>query len=215
MLHIAVHKILVAPQSTEFHTDPAAKGTEGAIEMQTQDFTKFAGVEQFEAAVKAGRDTFETALKTGKDAAEKAYKASADTMVKNVDKAYAATKDQVAKAWPEAAPKIEEAAELGKKNLHAAMAAGEIAKKGFEAIAEEVATANQDTVDETLENTKALFAVKSYQEWVELQTKFSRGAFDKAVANTTKLSELAMKVANEVVEPIQAQTSKAASKAAK
>ena len=51
---------------------------------------------------------------------------------------------------------------------------------------------------------KALVGVKSLREAVDLQTDFAKGNFDKIVAESTKLSETAVKVANDAMEPITA-----------
>lgn len=180
--------------------------------MNATDFTKVAGVEQFEAAVKAGQETFEKAVKAGKDTQQKAYKASADAVTKGYDKAFAMTKDQVEKNFPQMADKFNEFAAFNKETVDAVFSAGAIANKGMETLMDEVATFNTETMKESVDNTKAFLAVTTYQELVDLQTKLARGAFDRAVAGGTKFSELFVKLANEVADPLQTRVKKAADK---
>jgi hypothetical protein len=42
------------------------------------------------------------------------------------------------------------------------------------------------------------------RELIDLQTDFSRSGFDSIVAESAKLTELSMSLANETIEPIQA-----------
>jgi phasin family protein len=176
--------------------------------MNTQDFTKFAGVEQMEAAVKTSNETFAKAFKAAKETGQKFWKAGADAVAKGYDKAASMTREQVEKTFPQAVSKFDEAAQLGKENIDAMFAAGVVAQKGFESIADELAAFNQKSVEAGMANTKALFGVKSYQEMVEIQSTIARSLFDNAVAGTTKFSELAVKVANEVAEPFQSRVTK-------
>lgn len=172
-----------------------------------KDFTK-AGVEQFEAAVKTGQETAEKALKASKENADKAYKAGADAMTENVEKFYASAKEQWTKMWPTMGPKFDEMADWGKGNMHAFLAASEIAKKGAETMAEEVAAFNQAALADAAQTAKDLMNVKSYPEFVEKQTETVRGAFDKMVAETTKISEMSATLATEVSEPFQSRWAK-------
>ena len=57
--------------------------------------------------------------------------------------------------------------------------------------------------------TQALFACKTFQDVVELQTKQAQAGFDKALAQTAKVGELTSKVASEAIEPVNAQVTKA------
>lgn len=177
--------------------------TKSSKKADAAEFTK-AGVEQFEAAVKTGKENAEKALKASKDNADKAYKAGADALSENVEKFYATATEQWTKMWPTMGPKLDEMADWSKGNLHAFLAASEIAKKGAETMAEEVAAFNQSALAEATATAKDMMNVTSYPEYVEKQTKTVRGAFDKVVAETTKFSEMSATLATEVSEPLQA-----------
>ena len=122
--------------------------TKGTKKPDAQEFAK-AGVEQFEAAVKTSQENAEKAFKAGKENADKAYKASADVLTDNVEKIYVAAKEQMTKVWPTMGVKMDEMTEWSRGNLDAFLAASEIAKKGAEAMAEEMIAFNQAAFDGT------------------------------------------------------------------
>ena len=178
-----------------------------AKKAEAKDFAK-AGVEQFEAAVKSGQESAEKAIKAGKENVDKAYQAGADALSENVDKFYAAAREQYAKVWPTMAPKIDEVADWNKGNLDALFAASEIAKKGAETMAEELAALNQAALADAAATAKDLISVKSYPELVQKQTESARSAFDRMVAESTRMSEMSASLASEVSEPLQARWAK-------
>ena len=62
--------------------------------------------------------------------------------------------------------------------------------------------------EQQVETAKTLMAVTDMQDLADVQTKLVRDNFDGLVAESTKLSELTLKVANEASEPLQAQAAK-------
>jgi phasin family protein len=180
--------------------------------MIAQDFTKVAGLEQIEAAVKTSQETALKLFKAGKDTAQKLYKAGSDAAVKGFDKSTAFTREQVEKAFPQAVGKFDEATAFAKESLDASFASADIATKGFDALAEEVAAYGKKAAEASFANVKALSSIKTMQDLLEVQTGFARAAFDTAFAGATKMAELAVKTANEAVEPIQTRVAKAVEK---
>lgn len=180
--------------------------------MIAQDFTKVAGLEQIEAAVKTSQETALKLFKAGKDTAQKLYKAGSDAAVKGFDKSTAFAREQVEKTFPQAVGKFDEATAFAKETIDASFASAAVANKGFEALADEVAAYSKKAAEASFANVKALSGIKSVQELLEVQTGFARAAFDTAFAGATKMAELAVKTANETVEPIQARVAKAVEK---
>jgi phasin family protein len=180
--------------------------------MIAQDFTKVAGLEQIEAAVKTSQETALKMFKAGKDTAQKLYKAGSDAAQKGFDKSTAFAREQVEKAFPQAVGKFDEAAAFAKESLDAGFASAEIANKGFDALAEEVAAYGKKAAEASFANVKALSGIKSVQDLLEVQTGFARAAFDQAFAGATKMAELAVKTANEAVEPLQTRVAKVVEK---
>jgi phasin family protein len=52
--------------------------------------------------------------------------------------------------------------------------------------------------------TKAILGAKNLREVVDLQSAYTRKSFDQALAESAKLTEMSVKVANEAMQPIQA-----------
>ncbi|MGH7003844.1 MAG: phasin family protein, partial [Alphaproteobacteria bacterium] len=165
--------------------------------MIAQDFAKVAGLEQIEAAVKTGQDTALKLYNSGKETAQKFYKAGNDAAVKSFEKSTAFTREQVEKTFPQAVGKFDEAAAFAKESLDASFASAAVASKSFAAIADEFAAYGKKAAETSFANVKAMSGVKTFQDFVELQTGFARAAFDNAFAGATKMAELAVKAANE------------------
>lgn len=142
---------------------------------------------------------------------EEVVKAGTEAVTKGYEQVIAMTKEQVEKFVPTAVKGFDDLAAIGKGNVDAAIKAGQIAAKGFEALGKEVTACNKKAFETGVANTKALLGAKTFQEAIELQTGFVRGSFDEFVANGTKFSELSIKLAQETVEPLTAQANKVVS----
>jgi phasin family protein len=180
--------------------------------MIAQDFTKVAGLEQIEAAVKTSQDTSLKLYKAGKDTAQKLYKAGSDAALKGFEKSTAFTREQVEKTFPQAVSKFDEATTFAKESIDANFASAAVASKGFDALADEFAAYGKKFAEASFANVKALQGIKTLQDLLEVQTGFARAAFDTAFAGATKMAELAVKTTNEAVEPIQTRVAKAVEK---
>ena len=135
---------------------------------------------------------------------QKAAKVGVEAFNQGYEQFFATTKEQVEKFLPGAVQGLDEFTKLGKDNMDAAIEAGTIAAKGFEAISQEVTDYNKRIFEAGVANAKALMGVKTVQEAMELQTGFARNSFDEFVSKGTKISELSVKVAQDVAEPVNA-----------
>ena len=99
---------------------------------------------------------------------------------------------------------MEELVAVGKGNLEAVVQANTAAVAGAKRFNTEVAAYLKAAYEANLAAAKALAGAKTVQEAVELQNGHVRASFDTAVAKGTELSEVAMAVANDVAEPLQA-----------
>lgn len=151
-------------------------------------------------------------------AAPKAAPAAAariETPAKPVDQAIAQTKEKVEKMSKQVFATFEDVVGFQKDNVEAFVASSTILTKGFEALSKEIAAFTQAQYEQSVATTKALFAVKSVKELVDLQTEFAKSSFDALVAEATKVSETGFKVANEAAEPITARVNAAVEKLSK
>ena len=178
-------------------------------------FEKFAGVDQFEAAVKAGQETWTKAVDASRTATQKALADGQDAFVKSFDKAVAVATEQVQKSWPNIAGQFEELTAWQKQQIEATFKTGELAQQGVEKVATEISSISQEAWEKGVASSKAAMTAKDPQSWLEAQTDQARTAFDDVVSYSTKLSDVAVSVASEISEPFQAELNKASAKATK
>lgn len=133
-----------------------------------------------------------TAKKTAKTDAT----AAAETVVANAQ-------EQVEKAQQAAFKSYEDLASFNKDALDAVVQSGTIVAKGYEAIGKEMMSFTKSTLEANAAVTKALFGVKNLREAFDVQSEYTRDSFDKAMAESAKLTEMSFNVAKEAFEPIQ------------
>ncbi len=131
---------------------------------------------------------------------------------KGFDQFLAPAKEQVEKAQAQSAKVLEDVTKFQKDNLEAVVSASNVYAKGFETFGKTWYALTQETVEASAAVAKALLGAKTLKEAVDLQTDFAKTAFDKFVAEGTKLSEMSIKVANEALEPINARVNVAVEK---
>jgi phasin family protein len=124
-------------------------------------------------------------------------------MTKAYDQALSAAKETVQQTFPQAAARFEELAGLQRANLEAMFSAGTVAMKSVETLTGEVLAFNKKAIEEGVANAKKLMACKTMQEAVEMQTDLACAQFEQMLAHGTKVTDLALKMAGEIVEPIQ------------
>ena len=115
-----------------------------------------------------------------------------------------ATKEHFAKAAETQFKAADEVAAFGKSNVEAFIQAGTIFFHGFEELARTVVGLTQAQVESSMTTAKALIGAKTLTEFTDLQNAFTKSTFDTAVSEATHLSELAIKITNEAIEPISA-----------
>jgi phasin family protein len=140
----------------------------------------------FEAVIFASKEQVEKSIAASTEALEKAFSMSKERF------------DAVSKS-------VDDAAKLGKDQVEAYVTAGNVASKGFESINAEVMSFTKTQVEDQISAAKAMMGAKTLQEFIELQSGYAKSAFEAYTAHTTKLSEVATKVAQDAFAPINAQ----------
>lgn len=141
-------------------------------------------------------DKFAAAAKSMEDAV-----AQAKTQIESLVKAQ---QEQFEKASAQVLKSYDEMTALAKQNVDAVVQSGTIVAKGAEEAGKHVAAFTQSSFEKNVASSKALFAVKSLNELIELQSSFAKQALDAIVAESTKLQELSLKVTTEAIAPINA-----------
>ena len=96
----------------------------------------------------------------------------------------------------------EELAEIAKANVEALAEAGRIAAAGAKTIGQDVLASGRDGIEQASAAVKTLADAKSPTEFFQLQSELARASFDRAVAESSKLTEQLVKLAGEAVQPI-------------
>jgi len=97
-----------------------------------------------------------------------------------------------------------ELAAYHKANMDAFLRAGGIWVRGVENLSRAVMAFGQAHVDQGMATAKAMLGVKNLHEMASLHTEYARARFDALIAEAVKLSEMSVKVAGEVAEPLAA-----------
>ena len=163
------------------------------------------------SALKVDTRQIEEAVAVGKETVEKTVAATKE----QVEQVVAVAKEQAEKASDAAIKGYDEAARINKEALDALTKSGDILVKGSEVFGKAYFAFFQSAADAQVEAAKSMMTARSVNEFVEIQSAFSRKAFDTAVTEGAKLSEMGVKVATDAFEPIQAQVNVAFDRAMK
>jgi phasin family protein len=152
-------------------------------------------------------------------AATKGFKTMNDTVKKFADEAKTRTEALTAdfnakakEAMSKTSKLAEEAVEFNKANVEALVEAGKIAAKGIETLGQEGVTYARKSFEDTTAALKGYTAVKTPADFFKLYAENSKKAFDAAVAQTSKTSELVVKLTNDSFAPISNRVSVITSK---
>lgn len=91
---------------------------------------------------------------------------------------------------------------ITRANVEALIDAGRIASEGSRSIAQDVVAKSRKSVEQTADVVRSLAEAKSPTEFIQLQTEFARASFDRAVAESSRLTESLVKLAGEAIQPI-------------
>ena len=163
------------------------------------------------SATEAASKRIEDAVEVGKKSVEQAMKASTESYEQTISM----TKEQIEKASEALLNSYDEASALNKESIDAVVKAGEILTKGAETVGNAYYEITQASAEASVKATKAMMRAKTTKEFVEIQAEFTRTSFDSFLSESTRLSEMSVKVVNEAFEPLQKQLNTSFEKAFK
>ena len=97
-------------------------------------------------------------------------------------------------------------------NVEAVTRSSQILASGMQDLSQSVAASARASVDDTMNTFKALAAVKSFKEAMDLQTGLFRGILERAVSQTSQMTDSTVKLSEQAMAPITARMSIAAEK---
>lgn len=96
----------------------------------------------------------------------------------------------------------EELADLARANVEAVVEAGRVATEGARSIGQDVVAKQRDSFEQAADAIRSLAEAKSPTEYLQLQSDYARASFDRAVAESSKLTESLVKLAGEAFQPL-------------
>ncbi len=181
-------------------TTAAAKKTVSAATTQ-------ASVKQIEEVVTISKDALESVVKASADAANKVH-----------DKALSMSKEQVqaaVKASNQAIKGYEDLVQFNKDTMDVMVKSSTILVQGVQDLSKSWLGLAQESIQEQMAASKALMGAKTLKEVIDLQSSLAKSQFDKVMAESSKLSESGMKLAEEALAPINGHLSVAVEKFSK
>jgi phasin family protein len=97
---------------------------------------------------------------------------------------------------------VEELAQIYRGNIDAFVEASRIATANAQSISQNIAEKSRDNLDQAANNVRTLAEAKSATELLQLQSEFTRSAFDRFVEDSSALTESFVKMAGEAFQPI-------------
>ncbi len=156
--------------------------------------TQKAAHQPVEAALAAGKETIETVVKAGAEAASK-----------GVERAVAMSREHVTaavKAGSEAFKNYEDIVSFGKDNVDAIVKSNAILVKGFQDIHNILFGIAQAQLEEQVALTKKFLGCKTLKDVMEAQADVAKNSYAKALNDSRKITDLSVKLAEEVSQPI-------------
>ncbi|MFL6759087.1 phasin family protein [Sphingomonas sp.] len=95
-----------------------------------------------------------------------------------------------------------ELADLARANVEAVVEAGRVATEGARSIGQDVVAKQRDGFEQAADAIRSLAEAKSPTEYLQLQGDFARASFDRAVAESSRLTESLVKLAGEAFQPL-------------
>ncbi len=106
----------------------------------------------------------------------------------------------------------EEMVSFGQGNLEAFAKSSQIWAAGVQDLSKAVAATAQAQMEHTVATMKALAGVKSLKEAIDLQSNLARMSVEKAMAETGKITDASLKLAEQTMAPITARVTLAMEK---
>ncbi len=96
----------------------------------------------------------------------------------------------------------EEFMSFSQANVEAFVKSSQIFATGLQDLSKQMAATAQATMDETMSTFRAMATVKSVKEAFDLQATLAKSTMEKAVAQTTHVTETSFKLAEQAIAPI-------------
>ncbi len=156
-------------------------------------------------------ETIETTIDT-------VVKAGTEAVAKSYEKAVVASKEQVeaaTKAGADAFKGYEDVLAYNQNNMEALMKISAIWFKGVQDINKEVTTLASTSMEQGVNASKQILGCKTVEEIIAVHSDLAKTNYDKVVAESRKLSDMSIKLAENTAAPIAVRVNETAATFAK
>jgi len=161
-------------------------------------------------AVESTRSSAENVVKLGSRAAKDLLGSAAGEAQKMQDKVIAMSRDgaeKLAKSADVATKAMYDAFSGTRDNIEAAVECGNVTAALAKDVSSELFEYANKSFAETVEVSKELFACRTINDMMELQSRIMKSAMDNAFAQSSRLSNLLFEYSAEALEPINERVS--------
>jgi phasin family protein len=138
--------------------------------------------------------------------------ASISGVVTKIEKSIETTKTEVKNHMSTTIKSAEDLVAFNQGNVEAFLKSSQIWATGLQDLGKLFAATAQAQIDESVATVKALTSVKSLKEAVDLQSSLAKSTVEKLVAESGKLSDASLKLAEQALAPLTARVTLAAEK---
>ncbi len=139
-----------------------------------------------------------------------ATKAKSTASTENVaEDAFAMNTNAIKDGFDKAILGYDDFAAASKDAVDAVAESLSVSQKGFEAINGEALAFSKQAMEDGVAATKAAFGAKNVQELVELNSQYTKAAFDAYLGTATKIGELFTATAKDASAPLSARVNAA------
>ncbi len=157
--------------------------------------------------------SLQTLVKTNTEQVAETMKASHDMLVQNVDTATDVARSQIAQASSSLLTNATDTTNFSKSQVDAVVAASTNMVEGVESLNREFVDFSKAQLDQHVEVTRKVFEVNSVRELFDLQTQVARESMDGMLSQGAKMTDMAFKMVNDVLQPLQTQATNAMDRA--
>ena len=165
-------------------------------------FKKPIGTDTDEIISPAAVDNDDAAEPATRSAKEFKMVETIEAMTEKTKAAFAEVNERAKAQMEKGVETIQEIGAFNKGNIEAVVESSKIAAKGFEQIGQNAAAYAKSSYEQATAAFRSMASVTSPTDLFKLQSDFARASFDAFVAETSRSTEAALKLAGEIAQPI-------------
>lgn len=112
--------------------------------------------------------------------------------------------EQFEKFSSECVNRFEDVAQFNQQNLHAVIESAQVVAEGVKDINQLMTAHISQNLQNALNTCRAMLGIKNVRDLAELQNDYIKTCFDSLMAESTKISEVAVRCSSEAAEPLNA-----------